>query len=212
MEHNSFTEQSMSIQWSVFFQIINGIVSILSLDMIPYTVERFIDQFVFSDTRSIMQNNPYQAFALISIGIEIIGRCFCRGNWDVSGSSEDCFYVAIHKCPELSKYKHYDIEIATSSKCIFRKRKKKTNELYSLLRCGMAHSLKPNAKLVLVPDKNDFSTNTIGCNELYDDCLQAWNAIKLGKTTIKKKLDELIFYVDDVVSGSTINNVTNQHK
>ena len=72
----------------------------------------------------------------------------------------------------------------------------------------MAHSLKPKTQLVLVPGMNDFSTNTIGCNELYDDCLQAWKSIKLGKTKIKKRLDEPIFYVDDIVSGSTRDTIT----
>lgn len=191
--------------WIVHF--INDSLHFNLSNMIQYTVEQFVDQFVFSDTKSIMKTNPYQAFALISIGIEILGKCFCRGGWDVSGSSEDCFNYAIKKCPELSKYKYYDVEIPIKTICIFRKRKKKTNELYHLLRCGMAHSLKPGAKLVLVSGKNNFSTNSIGCNELFDDCLKAWNAIKQGKTKIKKRLDEPIFYVDDAVSGSTRPNV-----
>lgn len=174
-----------------------------------YSVEKFIDQFVFSDTKNIMQQNPYQAFALLSIGIEILGKCFSRGNWDTFVPSEDCFNNAIQKCPELSKYKHFDTTVTSKSKCLsHRRKKKKTNKLYSLLRCGMAHSLKPKTQLVLVPGMNDFSTNTIGCNELYDDCLQAWKSIKLGKTKIKKRLDEPIFYVDDIVSGSTRETIT----
>lgn len=176
--------------------------------MTTYTLEQFIDQIVFTDTKSIMQQHPYQAFALISIGIEIIGKCFCKGNWEASGSSEDCFYNAIQKCPELSKYKHFDT-VVPIKRCLFRKRKtKETNKLYHLLRCGMAHSLKPKDTLILVPDKNDFSNNTIGCKELYDDCLQAWNAIKQGKTKIRKKLNETIFYVNDLASGSTAGNNT----
>ena len=176
--------------------------------MKQYSVEQFIDQFVFSDTKDIMQNNPYQAFALISFGIEILGKCFYKGPWDKHVQSEDCFNRAIKSCQSLGKYSRFDIVVPSKSKCFLCRKNKTTNELYRFLRCGMAHSLKPSGQLTLVPDNNDFDNHVIGCNDLYDDCLIAWRDIKNGKTRIKKNLTELIYYVDDAVSGNTPTIVT----
>lgn len=170
--------------------------------MKQYTVESFIDQFVFTDTKNIMQNNPYQAFALLSIGLEMLGRCFCKGAWEISPGSETDFYTAIQKCPELQKYQVFNIVKQT------KRSTKNTNELYSMLRCGMAHSLLPDKNLVLVPDKNDLPNYVIGCDEFYMDAFAAWQGIKTGKTAIKKNLTEAVFYVDDIVSGGTPYNVT----
>ena len=134
--------------------------------MKQYTVESFIDQFVFSDTKTILSSNPYQAFALLSIGLEMLGRCFCRGPWAKSPGSEIDFYTAIQNCPELQKYQVFNIIKAT------KKSTKNTNVLYSMLRCGMVHSLMPDKVLVLVPDNNDLPNNIIGCDELYNDAIQ----------------------------------------
>lgn len=169
--------------------------------MQQYTVEQFIDQFVFSDTKTILKSNPYQAFALLSIGLEMLGKCFCKGPWANSPSSETDLYTAIQNCPELQKYQVLNY-IKTTKKST-----KNTNYLYSMLRCGMVHSFMPDKALVLVPDNNDLSNFIIGCDELYNDALSAWQSIKTGKTAIKKNLSEIVFYVDDSVSGATPYNV-----
>ena len=174
--------------------------------MAEFSLEYFMDQVVLSDTKQILQTHQYHAVAIIAVGIEIIGKCFCKGNYNKSGPSEDCFYIAIQKCPELAKYQYFNtIKVIKRRWCIFsRKKEKQTNELYTGLRCGMLHSLIPNG-FKLVPDKHNFATREFGCLELYNDVYQAWQSIKSKQTKIKKDLTENVYKVEGVASGSTSN-------
>lgn len=174
--------------------------------MTEYTLEDFMDKVVLSETRQILQTHPYHAVAIITVGIEIIGKCFCKGNYSNSGPSEDCFYAAIQKCSELAKYQYFNItKTIKKRRCLFAwKQQKKTNELYAGLRCGMLHSLMPNG-FKLVPDKHDFANREIGCIELYNDVAGAWQSIKMKQTTVKKDLTEKVYKVEGVASGATFN-------
>lgn len=176
--------------------------------MAKYTLEQFMDQIVLSETLKIMQTHPYHAMAIIAVGIEIIGKCFSKGTFDKSGSSEDCFCVAINKCPELAKYKYFNTTKKTKKRCcIFTRNKtKNTNELYSGLRCAMLHSLIPD-QIFFVHDNNDFGKRVIGCKELYNDVFAAWQSVKSKNTKVKKDLSEVVFEVIGPYSGGTSSNI-----
>ena len=75
-----------------------------------FTIESFMDKIVFSDTEKIMKDYPYHAFAIIAIGIEIIGKLVCGEKLDKSGVSGKFFYKAIQTCPSLGKYKKYNTD------------------------------------------------------------------------------------------------------
>ena len=119
--------------------------------MEEYTIERFMDKIVFSDTEKIKKDYPYHAFPIIAIGIEIIGRLACDEEFDKSGVSGELFYKAIQTCPSLGAYKKYNAD-------------KNINLLYKGLRCSMLHSFIPDG-FRLAPGKNDFSKDEIGCEE-----------------------------------------------
>lgn len=157
-----------------------------------FTIESFMDKIVFSDTEKIMKDYPYHAFAIIAIGIEIIGKLVCGEKLDKSGVSGKFFYKAIQTCPSLGKYKKYNTD-------------KNANLLYKGLRCSMLHSFIPDG-FKLVPGKNKLDENVIGCEELYDDVCKAWVFIKKHEIT-SNNIKEILFNVNGVSSGSTINNI-----
>lgn len=158
--------------------------------MEEYTIERFMDKIVFSDTEKIKKDYPYHAFPIIAIGIEIIGRLACDEEFDKSGVSGELFYKAIQTCPSLGAYKKYNAD-------------KNINLLYKGLRCSMLHSFIPDG-FRLAPGKNDFSKDEIGCEELYNDVRKAWEYIRNRK---RESIKKVLFTVDGVSSGSTINNI-----
>ena len=165
-----------------------------------------MDHVVLAETKQILQAHPYHAVAIITVGIEIIGKCFCKGDYNNSGPSEDCFYTAIQRCTELVKYKQFNTKkIIKRRWWIFsRKKVKQTNELYAGLRCALLHSFIPDG-FKLVQDKHNFTNREIGCLELYDDVDRAWQAIKSKKTKVRKDLKQKVYIVDGATSGSTSN-------
>jgi hypothetical protein len=67
----------------------------------------------------------------------------------------------------------------------------------------MLHSFIPDG-FRLAPGKNDFSKDEIGCEELYNDVRKAWEYIRNRK---RESIKKVLFTVDGVSSGSTINNI-----
>lgn len=176
--------------------------------MSEFSIKDFFDSFILDDTKKIMKDHPYQSFAILSIGIEIIGKCIDHKKLDVSGHSEQCFYDAINTCASLEKYRIYNTTDHVWRHCIFRRKVKHTNELYKMIRCGLAHSFRPQGTIFLAPGMNDFAQNIIGCQELLEDVSNAWKEVKTGAIKVKLNINNKCFYIDGDISGSTQYNVT----
>lgn len=133
----------------------------------------------------IVNNHPYHAFTLLSIMIEVLGKCLSPGDWQQGGNSKEDFNKALKEYPSLRKYQN-------------------VSDLYSDLRCGMAHALLLKSGVVLVPDENDLFNCIIGCKDLYLDICQAWEDLKSGQVTSQKDLDADVMPVNGEASGTTI--------
>lgn len=176
--------------------------------MLEFSIKDFFDAFILEDTKKIMKDHPYQSFAILAIGIEIIGKCIDHKKLEASRHSEQCFYDAINTCASLEKYRIFNSTYNIRRHCIFSRRVKHTNALYKMIRCGLTHSFRPQGAIFLVPGMNDFAHNIIGCQELLEDVSNAWNEVKTGAVKTKININTKCFYVDGNISGSTQYNVT----
>ena len=145
-------------------------------------------QGVIDELKNIVNEHPYHAFALLTIVIEVLGKCLnSNPDWQHFEPKGVDFNKALTDYKSLNKY------LAL-------------NCLYNTLRCGMAHAFLPKEGIELVPDRNDLSSNTIGCKELYEDIIAAFNEIKAGNISPTKDMSKSVLQVNDSLSGATIDN------
>ena len=140
---------------------------------------------ILNRMEDIVNNHPYHAFALLAIMIEVLGKCLSSKDWQQGGESKNDFNKALKKLLPLQKYQVIP-------------------DLYSALRCGMAHALLVKPGVLLVPDKNDLFNCAIGGKDLYKDICLAWEDLKSGQVTSQKDLDAEIMPVNGETSGRTI--------
>lgn len=151
-------------------------------------VSDFIEKYFIEEIGSLVEDHPFVAFTLMSIGVEFLGKCLNPNPWnDPNERSSRTFSNAINSFISLNKY-----SVVT--------------DLYHNLRCGLAHRFMVQGQIILAPDKNDLTgtTITIGCKDFYADFKQACiDAIINKNGMIKKNLaDEYDIEVDGV-TGST---------
>lgn len=139
---------------------------------------------ILNEMGDIVNKHPFHAFALLSIMIEVLGKCLSPKDWQQGGNSQTDFNQALAKYPSLQKYRGI-------------------SNLYSILRCGMAHALLLKSGVILVPDKNDILNSTIGGKDLYQDICQAWKDVKSGIVISQKDLDANVMSVNGNASGTT---------
>ncbi len=146
-------------------------------------------QSVIDELKDIVDNHPFHAFALLAIVIEVLGKCLnSNPDWQHFEPKGIDFNKAMTDYKSLNKY------LALKS-------------LYGTLRCGMAHALLPKEGIQLVPDRNDFGNNTIGCKELYEDIVAAFEEIKDGKISPRKDMCKSVLQIHDQESGATPSNI-----
>lgn len=158
-----------------------------------YSVQEFVD-LILNDVDAIRSHYPYISAVILSIVIEILGKCLLETSLsDKSTETDKCFKEAIDKCASLKKYSVLDYKEGTKLK----------NKLYTFLRCGLAHSL-TTGSLKLKDDKNDLNNNVIGCAELFSDVKSAWEQIVNKSAEINAKMDlaQKCFYIDSSTSTS----------
>ena len=146
---------------------------------------------VIKDLKVIVNNRPFHAFALLAITIEVLGKCLnSNPDWHHFEPKGADFNNALLNYESLKKYTEL------------------SGHLYKSLRCGMVHALMPTREIRLIPDRNDFSKNTVGCKELYEDIVTAWNAIKEGEIMPSKDMSEKLIEVQGQSTGITSESKT----
>lgn len=142
-------------------------------------------QSVIDELKDIVENHPYHAFALLAIVVELLGKCLnSNPDWQHFEPKGVDFNKALTDYKSLKKYMAL-------------------NNLYNTLRCGMAHAFLPKEGIQLAPDRNDLSNNTIGCKELYEDIIAAFNEIKDGNISPFKDMSKSVLQINDLKSGAT---------
>lgn len=162
------------------------------------SVKEFIKEYLIDQIGEIKENYPYFAFLLMSVGIEFLGKCQSSDDWNEPGNSRRDFDNGLEIKP-LDEYKHFD--------------------LYTNLRCGLAHALLTKGQLVL-SDKGEKSA--INCDEFYKKfkkaCEQVINSTKdennkiyiNGNIEIKKELNDIFITITPTqnATNGTVSSVT----
>ena len=142
-------------------------------------------QSVIDNMDIIVRERPYHAFPLLAIIIELLGKCLNENqDWQHFEHGGGDFKKAL-ECDSLKKYINLDFS------------------LYDVLRCGMAHAFMPKERIKLTPDNNDLANNIIGCKELYEDIITAWNSIVNGTIKPAKDLSVIITNIDGPTTSIT---------
>ena len=152
-------------------------------------VSDFIKKYFIEEVGFLVNEHPFVAFAIMSIGVEFLGKCLNNNPWDdwKFKKTIDSFDDAVKTYESLAKY----ISIP---------------HLYHNLRCGLAHRFMIDGTIKLGSDKNDLTSidMTIGCKEFYDDFKQAClDAINNKNGMIRKNLGEEYNIEIDGITGST---------
>ena len=163
----------------------------------------------------VVRFRPYHAFSVLASIIEILGKCLNSDAWNQSGCSEYDFGIALSSFPSLQKYYY-----ATEDKTI--KIRKKGNpttlnktSLYHSLRCSIIHAGFPDG-VPLNRSLNIVNTTTngieaIGCDDLYNDILKAWDDLKSNnKVMCLKNLDDPSLIVYGTITADTSYSVTSK--
>lgn len=157
------------------------------------TVKDFIEKYLIDEIGAIKDEHPYLAFLSMAVGIEFLGKC-CNHftDWNKGGQSRNDFNGGM-RIPSLNDTKYAGMD------------------LYSELRCGLAHSLLTKGDLCLT---NQASVNgAIGCDEFYQDFVAACREVLDGKVQMPvKKLTDVFFTVTDDGQGNSITGVTSTNK
>lgn len=143
-----------------------------------YAVTEFIDEQL-RNLESIVPSQPFLAFPLLSIIIELLGKCLSSSSWDKRDESEKDFCNAINTLNGLKQYRKLNTKKINKKGKVVVKHKQEvyTNLLYTYLRCNMVHAFLPSPNIRLTSDNNDLDNKIIGCQELYNDIKSAWEEL-----------------------------------
>ena len=141
------------------------------------TLKEFGDNFI-NDIEPIVETNPYLAFFIMSAALEFISRCkACLPDFHKKDGSSDRYVNAINNIKALKPYRIFNKKVRYRAKN-GKYKKKNTNDLYSVIRCGLLHAGMPNEGLTLSSDLNELGKRIVGCKSLYADIKNAWQEIK----------------------------------
>lgn len=115
------------------------------------TLREFIETELCDSIKQTMVNHPYFAFGAIANAIELLGNCMDPYDWNQTRLSKERFNNAIKTFPSLKQYLNAD--------------------LYSNLRCGMAHIIAPKSSLRLADKEGEYNpqTKTLHIETFYAD-------------------------------------------
>ncbi len=140
----------------------------------PVTVREFIEEYLIRQIGEIKNDYPYLAFVLMSVGIEFLGKCQnTKTNWQYNDSAND-FKLGMSLFSNSYNWN--------------------AGDLYSKLRCGMAHALQ--TKQIDLSDTGNCN-NGISCDMFYDDFVSACKALINKNPPIQtqgKRLSDVFFY------------------
>lgn len=101
-----------------------------------YDIHKFIEEIVQKELPKMALTNAYFGAGIIAGGIEFLGACLDSHPIAQEGKSSARFCLAINEL--FPKTYHQFSRLAP-----YNRAKKPTHDLYSSLRCGMAHVLRP---------------------------------------------------------------------
>lgn len=157
---------------------------------IPIKVKDFIEKYLIGHIGEIKDKYPYEAFLLISCGIEFLGKCLNNRNWQDTGQSKADFENAVENIPSLKRY--------TSVK----------KDLYKSLRCGLCHAFQPKKGFLISNsqseqlDKNKGGI-VINIKKFYDAFEKACYDLLEARVTAGKNLDDTFLYITEEEETST---------
>jgi hypothetical protein len=141
------------------------------------TIENFINTVIHEDIDRMIQTPglQYLSFGVMASMIEFLGACFDGADFFKTGCSDSRFRRAINELDAFSEYRPYNV------KC-------DPHDLYTNLRCGMAHIGRPGKEIAFTERKDpkdcdkhlkicrlDDSTERLilVCEDLFDDLSRA---------------------------------------
>ena len=159
------------------------------------TVREFISEYLKRHIKEIKGNGyPFEAFMLMSIGIEFLGKCV-NISFDKTEQSKKDFESAIDNLGDLNKYKNLD-------------------GLYGVLRCGLVHCYMLNdSSIELREGNNDLCSEqkVLGCDDFYGDFSKACDEILNSMDpNIKNILNKPQMTVNNQTTGNTDSNSSTQ--
>ncbi len=106
-----------------------------------FDITNFLEQLVKKELPELAMKNAYFGAGIIAGGIEFLGNCLDTDPIIAEGKSAARFCHALNELfPAV--YQQF------SRRAPFTKAEKPTHDLYSCLRCGMAHVLRPQGVLL----------------------------------------------------------------
>lgn len=149
-------------------------------------IEDLIEMLISEAERLQREGKPYIAFILLTLIIEIFGKCLDQvNNWNESGHSKEQFCKALNNLHNLGKYKNIG------------------EKLYSVIRCGLHHSgILADTTFKLSSNYNDLNNNIVGCADFCNDVRNAFTELRQMNN---QKLSDNILTIDDSmhVTGAT---------
>jgi hypothetical protein len=101
-----------------------------------FDIHKFLEQIVERDMPDMAMKNAYFGAGLLAGGIEFFGACLDSFPIEEEGKSAARFCLAINTLFPAAYH-------AFSRPAPYSKAQKPTHDLYSSLRCGMAHVIRP---------------------------------------------------------------------
>jgi hypothetical protein len=104
--------------------------------MATMTTKQFIEVTFITQVGEIVPTHPYIAFMTMGIGIEFLGKCMNIEDFNEERVSRQRFEEALNHIPAFSKY----LPLIGKGSAF---------DLYSTLRCGLAHAGAPKFPITL---------------------------------------------------------------
>jgi hypothetical protein len=108
---------------------------------VSFNINQFLEEIVKKQLPDLAMTNPYLGAGVIAGAIEFLGNCLDNDPLDSPGLSAHRFCYAIN---ELFPPPYHQF----SRVAPYTKNEKPTHDLYTSLRCGMAHVLRPQGVLL----------------------------------------------------------------
>jgi hypothetical protein len=160
--------------------------------MAQMTAGEFIEVYFITQVGQVVDSIPYMAFMVMGIGIEFLGKCVHSAKITDRTGSRDRFEEAINTIPAFSKYKPLIGE-------------KNPFDLYSSLRCGLAHAAVPKYEITITSKKEHPHMETdpsgkcmnLACEDFYADFRQACEEVLGMPDPVAKKLSSPFLEIPD---------------
>lgn len=122
-----------------------------------------IKSVLIDELGTMIKEHPYISFIIMASGIEFLGKCLSKEDWQKSGQSRQDFQEAIRQIPSFSRYR----ELLD------------THQLYESFRCGLVHAISPKMNVTLSSkgEQHHLTSNggriNLRVEDFYDDFRRA---------------------------------------